>query len=151
MGIFSVSQTFLSCGLRGAVTRLLQHSLCLEQLQCLLLYIFWGLRIEIPGVSDYLIFLPCWSLFSQASHISVFSIFPHTLSSQVSKEGNLSLKPSDRTLNIFLTHTHFQSTFPPLSSVQSPEGMWCLGGWHLRKGNMEHFPELPDGDSGNSH
>lgn len=52
-----------------------------------------------------------------------------TLSSQVPKEAHLSLKPSDRALSIFLTCTHFQSTFPSLSSVQSLEEIWCLGVW----------------------
>lgn len=50
---------------------------------------------------------------------------------------------SDQTEHLaFSSHTRFQSTFPSRSSVQSLEGMWCPGAWHLREGNMEYFPEL---------
>lgn len=62
------------------------------------------------------------------THFCLF-IFPHPLSSQVSKEADLSLKSSDRILSIFLTCTHIQSTFPSLSSAQSPGGMRCPGVW----------------------
>ena len=63
------------------------------------------------------------------THFCLFLFFPHTLSSPVSEEVNLSLKRSERTLSIFLTRTCFQSTFPFLSSVQSLEGKWCPGAW----------------------
>lgn len=102
---------------------------------------FQGLRREILQVGCYLIFSSSWSLFSQAEHISAFSLPPHTLSSSVSKEANMLLKPAGKILNIFLTHT-FKVLFH-LSPGFSLRGDLVSQSLALRERNMEYFLELP--------
>lgn len=126
-GIFSISQTSLSC-LENVVVGCLFTIPSIKSSFSAVVVNLLGLEARnlVGGWLSSLFFMPV-IIQPSLTPFCLFIFSPH--SGQVSKEANLSLKRSDRTLH-FPHMRIFRSTFPSLSSVHSLEGKWYPGAWH---------------------